>query len=340
MKKIEAETLEEAYKNAAKELNCSVTEINYEIVQYPATGMMGLFKKPAIIIAVRKISAQAMPPEESIQEKSPQKEILKEETAPQVVEGESESKKEVSIDENVSSKDEFFSKEIAQKEDKVLDSFFETKSSEPQENIKIEKSSESVPTTMPKEENTQEKKSLLSSPPSEVQEEFFEHAFDDDRDSPQNRALSIEIEDKLKVLFASSCFEIDTVEVDVFNNTVHMFVDGEDAALLIGKEGYRYNALSYMLFNWINAQYDLYIKLEIAEFIQTQEEMIENYLKPIIEYINVKGRGKTKPLDGILVQIALEQLRATFPNKYVAIKTGKDGSKFIIINNFNNKRDV
>jgi spoIIIJ-associated protein len=152
--------------------------------------------------------------------------------------------------------------------------------------------------------------------------------------------LSIEIENKLKVLFASSCFEIDTVEVDVFNNTVHMFVDGEDAALLIGKEGYRYNALSYMLFNWINAQYDLYIKLEIAEFIQTQEEMIQNYLKPIIEHINVKGRGKTKPLDGILVQIALEQLRATFPNKYVAIKTGKDGNKFIIINNFNNKRDV
>ena len=119
-----------------------------------------------------------------------------------------------------------------------------------------------------------------------------------------------------------------------------MFVDGEDAALLIGKEGYRYNALSYMLFNWINAQYDLYIKLEIAEFIQTQEEMIENYLKPIIEHITLKGRGKTKPLDGILVQIALEQLRAVFPNKYVAIKTGKDGKKFIIINNFNNKRDV
>ncbi len=357
MKKIEAETLEEAYKNAAKELNCSVTEINYEIVQYPATGMMGLFKKPAIIIAVRKTSVPTTLPEKSIKEKSLQKEISeKEEIAPLVVNQDSGSKIEGSIKENLSSKesllskDELFFKGISQKEDKVLDSFFETSSSEPQEsikqegtnedNIKVEKSIERVPTTMPKEDNTQEKKSLISSPPSELQEEFFEHAFDDDRDSPKNRALSIEIEDKLKVLFASSCFEIDTVEVDVFNNTVHMFVDGEDAALLIGKEGYRYNALSYMLFNWINTQYNLYIKLEIAEFIQTQEEMIENYLKPIIEHINVKGRGKTKPLDGILVQIALEQLRATFPNKYVAIKTGKDGNKFIIINNFNNKRDV
>jgi spoIIIJ-associated protein len=126
--------------------------------------------------------------------------------------------------------------------------------------------------------------------------------------------------------------------VDVFRGIAHIFIDGEDAALLIGKEGYRYNALSYMFFNWINAHYNLYIKLEIAEFIQSQEEMIINYLKPIIEHIQQKGRGKTKPLDGILVQIALELLRAEFPNKYVAIKTARDGRKFIIINDFNSSK--
>jgi len=63
--------------------------------------------------------------------------------------------------------------------------------------------------------------------------------------------------------------------------------------------------------------------------------MIENYLKPIVEHIQKVGRGKTKPLDGILVQIALEKLREKFPNKYVAIKTSKDNKKFIVINNFN-----
>jgi len=164
--------------------------------------------------------------------------------------------------------------------------------------------------------------------------------FNDDRDTPENRTLSAQIEDKLTTLMKSGCFDIDTVEVDVFNNTAHIFIDGEDAALLIGKEGYRYNALSYMLFNWINTKHNLYIKLEIAEFIQAQEEMIVNYLKPIIEHINENGRGKTKPLDGILVQIALELLRAEFPNKYVAIKTAKDNRKFIIINNFNSKKNV
>nr|MCH9740320.1 protein jag [Campylobacterota bacterium] len=207
---------------------------------------------------------------------------------------------------------EIFEKSLIQKDDKVLGSFFDT------EVTNVEKPSV-------KEERV--KKDIVKS-------------FDDDRDSPANRELSLEIEQKLLALMEISCFDIDTVEVDVFNKTAHIFIDGEDAALLIGKEGYRYNALSYMLFNWINAHHDLYIKLEIAEFIQAQEEMIVNYLKPIIEHISEKGRGKTKPLDGILVQIALEQLRAAFPNKYVAIKTGRDGKKFIIVNNFNSKKNV
>jgi len=321
MKRIEADTLEEAYKNAAKALNCSITEINYEIVQYPTTGMMGLFKKQAIIIAVRKTvvkkgSVEVEPQEEKVVVEKPS--VVEEKP---IAPTEEPKEKENTLD-----KQEFLSKKIAQKEDKVLDSFFEP-------NFKSTIEEEEKPKELSVQKTNMEIKE-------EIEEEYFEHTFDDDRDSPENRKLSIEIENKLKVLFDASCFEIDTVEVDVFNNTAHMFVDGEDAALLIGKEGYRYNALSYMLFNWINTQYDLYIKLEIAEFIQSQEEMIINYLKPIIEHIKEKGRGKTKPLDGILVQIALEQLRAEFPNKYVAIKTGKDAKKFIIINNFNNKKNV
>jgi spoIIIJ-associated protein len=123
----------------------------------------------------------------------------------------------------------------------------------------------------------------------------------------------------------------------VVDNTALIFIDGDDAALLIGKEGYRYNALSYMLFNWLHTKYELFIKLEIAEFLTSQQEMIRNYMKPLIESIERTGKGKTRPLDGILVQIALEQLREAFPNKYVAIKTGKSGKKFVVINEFNKK---
>ena len=36
MKKIEAKTLEEAYAEAAQAFDCSVTDLEYEIVQHPS----------------------------------------------------------------------------------------------------------------------------------------------------------------------------------------------------------------------------------------------------------------------------------------------------------------
>jgi len=151
--------------------------------------------------------------------------------------------------------------------------------------------------------------------------------------------LALLIENQLKELFSHACFSIDVIEVDVRDNTALIFIDGDDAALLIGKEGYRYNALSYMLFSWLHTKYELFIKLEIAEFLTKQQEMIKSYMKPVIETVEKTGRGKTRFLDGILVQIALEQLRERFPDKYVAAKTSKDGKKFVVINDFNTKQN-
>jgi len=304
MKRIEADTLEEAYSKAAKELACSVTEINYEIVQYPTSGVMGLFKKTAIIIAVKKNIVKR---EEAPREEKVEKVIAKEKEEVSVAEV---------IEEPLPPKVNSIENLVSTNNDTIVDNFF---NNSVKDKVKVKK-------TEPIQNRDNSK------------EESEEIIFDDDRDHPENRERSIEIENKLLKLMGVACFHIDTVEVDVFNGIAHIFIDGEDAALLIGKEGYRYNALSYMLFNWINAEYNLYIKLEISEFIQAQEEMIDNYLKPIAEHIIEHGRGKTKPLDGILVQIALEKLRAMFPNKYIAIKTGKDGKKFIIINDFNSKK--
>ena len=316
MKRIEADTLEEAYSKAAKELACSVTEINYEIVQHPTTGMMGLFKKTAIIIAVKKLTTEVKVPKSN-------KELEKKETKTKEVK-----KKEVKITSKEKAtkkeapKNEVSKKKIELKEDAIVDNFF------------TNDKNTSTKTETNKVENKKVTNKKIETEVSTTEEVVFK----DDRDTPENKALSIEIEKKIQTLMKAGCFEIDTVEVDVFSGIAHIFIDGDDAALLIGKEGYRYNALSYMLFNWINAHYNLYIKLEIAEFIQAQEEMIDNYLKPISEHIKEHGKGKTKPLDGILVQIALEKLRAMFPNKYIAIKTGKDGKKFIIINDFNTRK--
>lgn len=147
--------------------------------------------------------------------------------------------------------------------------------------------------------------------------------------------VQADIEIGLKKLFDSSCFDIDTMEVDVKNETAYIFLDGEDAALLIGKVGYRYNALYYMISNWLQAKYRLHTKLEIAKFVTEQKEMISSMMKPVIEHVLEKGWAKTRTLDGVLVELALEELRARFPDKYVAIKKYDDDQRYILINRFN-----
>ncbi|AZV46529.1 hypothetical protein C3L23_04355 [Nautilia sp. PV-1] len=202
--KVEAKTLEDAYYEAAKKLNCSVTDLEVKIIQYPSRGLFGLFSKTAII--------------------------------------------------------------------------------EVEENIQRD-----IDNVIP------------------------------------------EIQEHLKYLFSKSCFNLDTFEVSKYDEeTVYIKIDGEDAALLIGKEGYRYNALNFMLYSWINQKYGFKVRLEIAEFLKTQEEMLRSFLVPFIERVKERGYGKTKPFDGILAFIALEILREEFPDRYVAIKE-RNGEKFVVI---------
>jgi spoIIIJ-associated protein len=284
MTKVEAPTLEEAYEIAATQLSCSVTELQYEVIQYPSKGILGLFRKDAIIVATSKVIS---PAGESLSESTSHKEMsIEEETASQIISS--------LTDETTAScvsheEKQAVTEEMPKlQEDAVVDGFFDVDNSEKE-------------------------------------------------DSFVDTALSQSIEESLKHLMEISCFDIDVVEVDVVDNTALIFIDGEDAALLIGKEGYRYNALSYMIFNWLHTKYQLYIKLEIAAFLTSQQEMIRSYIQPVIENVKRHGKGKTRFLDGILVQIALEQLREAFPDKYVAIKTARSGKRFVVINEFHTK---
>lgn len=60
-------------------------------------------------------------------------------------------------------------------------------------------------------------------------------------------------------------------------------------------------------------------------------------VEPVIETIKEKGMFKTKPLDGILVHIALKKLREEFPEKYVAVKTNVRGDKYVLVNEYRSK---
>ena len=289
MRKVEAKTLEEAYRIACHELGCSMTELRYEIVQYPSNGVFGLFAKPAVIVATRELQ------EPSKAEEKAETQKRRKESAP-------EKKKKVE----------------------------ETPAAE-----KKTHAEPAPPARETREENEGSHEAII--------DRFFEEDHETEEQGSEGvrsteLILQREIEDQLKSLMESSCFDIDVVEVDVIDNTAYIFLDGEDAALIIGKEGYRYNALSYLLFNWIHGRYNLFIKLEIAQFLSSQEEMIRHTIQPVIEHVEREGWGRTRPLDGILVQIALEQLREAFPDKYVAIKRQRDGSRYVLINEFNSRR--
>ncbi len=265
IKKFEAKSIEEACKLASVDLSIAIDKLDYEIMQYPSKGFLGLFSKNALIAVVVK-----------------------------------ESKKEEK------------SKSL-QLEDSIKE-----------DNRDIEaEDKESKPILEPQLEE------------SKIVDSFFNSSKADDSSLKSISAEDLELE--IKKLLSFSCFNLDTIELDIEDNTAYLFIDGDDAALLIGKEGYRYNALSYLLFNWINTKYGLYLKLEIAQFLASQQDMIKHQLQPVVDHINKEGWGRTKELNGILVQIALEYLRDTFSNKYVAIKRTKSGDRYIIINDFNKR---
>ncbi|RAX53868.1 hypothetical protein CCY99_05660 [Helicobacter sp. 16-1353] len=148
-----------------------------------------------------------------------------------------------------------------------------------------------------------------------------------------------EISKEINELFALLPYKLDEIKISKYNsNTILIYFQGEDSALLIGEKGYRYKAISYLLFNWINPKYRLNIRLEIEKFLSNHEEMIEAYLEPIIKEIKDSNKVfTTKPFDGILVYIALKILRTHLPDRYIMIKTNENDETYIVVTQNNNE---
>ena len=286
MKKFESDCLEKVYELASAEFNCSITELEIEVIQQPSKGFLGFGKKNAIIEVCYKDNCKKY-----------------------VQETKSFKNKDVRIEE-ISDRIEYSNKSEEEKFSR-------------------------------KEEK---KEPLIKVPKVESKDKIFDNFYNEE--ASQNEVSKIVIKkDKEKILeevkaginllFQDTCYKIDQINVDFYDEeTLYVEFLGEDSALLIGKEGYRYKALSYILFNWINEKYGLMLRLEVAQFLKNQEEAIYTYLEPIIEIIKEKGTFKTKPLDGILVHIALKKLRDEFPDKYVAVKTNVRGDKYVLVNEY------
>jgi len=319
MIKIEALTLEIAYVEAAEKLNCSVTQLQIEVVQVPSNGFLGMFKKSAIIVAIRK-------DEEAPVSEPKQEEVKKQEFK----EVEKVTKKE--------SKPKAKKAAVVKKEKESV----ATPSEKPTHTILNDTI---MPASFVNDQDDDEEDDLGSGLDytADYDDEFDESIdiHDDEEEeeviSSDMQRIADQVEAEVNELFTLTCFNIEKIEVNVYDaQTLLIEFKGDDAALLIGKEGYRYKALSYMLFNWINSKYEVQLRLEIAEFLKNQEESISRYLTNVYENIDRDGRAQTKILDGVLVQIALKELRDRYPNKYVAIRSTRDGLKYIIVNDYNN----
>ncbi len=288
MIKIEAVTLEDAFNDAATSLNCSVTELAIEVVQVPSSGLMGFFKKNAIIVATVKKDIQ-------VESKS---------ITPRNEEEKIEKVEEIST------------------HDILNDTI--------------------MPTSFVSDQDDQDEDLVSGLEYTADYDDEYDESVDESEETlarGQNiDAIALEVKSKINELFRHICFEIESIEVRVYDKEIILIeFKGEDVALLIGKEGYRYKALSYMLFNWINSKYDVQLRLEIAEFLKNQEESVSRYLESVYESIDRDGRTQTKILDGVLVQIALKELRERYPQKYVVIRSTKDGLKYIIVNDYHKK---
>ncbi|EOA2510324.1 Jag N-terminal domain-containing protein [Campylobacter upsaliensis] len=211
-----------------------------------------------------------------------------------------------------------------QKTDKVVKTESEFKKNE----SKIKKMEENEPKTEVKMESSKKEKYVVKS------DAIFDSFHKEDHTSRNQDDLLDEIKIQLERLLKISCFQISLKEIKMYDeNCIFIRLDGEDSALLIGKEAHRYKAFSYLLHNWINLKYNLLVRLEIAEFLEKQIQGMQFYLQGVAEKIKQNGRGQTKPLDGVLIKIALEELRAMFPHKYVGIKQNGE-QRFVVVNDF------
>ena len=174
-----------------------------------------------------------------------------------------------------------------------------------------------------------EKKQSDKSEPQNPRATHSKHRKEKQKGAVTDEILS-DIKEKLSALFRSSEFNIEVSDVSkIDENTVYIKLQGEDSALLIGKEGHRYKALSYMIYNWISIRYDLAVVFEIAEFLQNQERFIDSYVNALVERSG-NERIVTKAFDGAFIKIVADKLKQAYPDRFVGIKSTRSG-KIVIV---------
>ena len=279
MIKITCDNLEEVYQEASKKLDCSVTQIQFDIVQYPRN-IFGIIKRKAIVIAYKKDSQNS-----SIIDTTAKMDAneYKDEKIIDIDQTKQDNEKDKKVDD--------FSAIEDKNTNAILDTFYG------QNNQEVKNKKESV--------------------------------------DKSEKEIIAEISSTIKDVFCLECLNCHCDEISFYNEkTIYIKFVGEDSPLLIGKNGYRYKALSYLIFSWIFSKYNLFVKIEVGDFLFNQGEMIKKHLRNFIQEVERFGYGDTDPLDGVLLHLGVEHLREMFPNKMVVIKTNKNEDRYIKVCDF------
>lgn len=376
MKKISADTLQEALSQAALEFGCSVTELSYEVVQYESKGFLGIGKKPAIIVVdCNRARGRGFANDRGYNNSASHGA----DSGANVGAGTGGAGAGAGIS---SASDSFASNDTrAQDSDKYTKPSYTShanhtnntysapkpqstynaqnaynaprESREARESREVRENRESSSfgfsrdsgmsrESNPSREFDTNREFATNRESSEVKaqdSEFFD-ASDFIQEAHNDRFLTKEeiiqeISEQIEELLSFMPYKLNRVQISFYDpQTLYIYLDGNDSALLIGERGYRYKALSYLLFNWIQPTYGYNIRLEIAQFLKNQEDAIDSYLVGIINEVRREGKAQTKPLDGILAFIALKKLRSQFPDKYISFRESGQNERYIIINDF------
>ncbi len=234
MIKIESATLQDAYEKAAMHFSCSVTELQVEVLQHPSSGILGFFKKSAIIVASCKNNNVTPTPQENVKkEPLPPKQEKRKVEKPKYA----QEKKEP---QEIKSKEKNYTKQNILNDTILPTSFVSDQDDEIyEEELTAAEYKNSYRDDLDKNY-------------------FYDESNENDIDLEEiytTEEVASTVKREINQLFKNICFDIDAIDVKVYDeSTLLVEITGEDSALLIGKEGYRYKALSYMIFNWINSK--------------------------------------------------------------------------------------
>ncbi len=151
-------------------------------------------------------------------------------------------------------------------------------------------------------------------------------------DTNINDEVIKDIYQKLDGLLSVYCLDIKIDKLHKKNeNTIYIKLIGEDAKILIGTKGYRYDAMSVLLHSWIKRRYNKELQLEVLEYLENKKQKVKLLLEKFMEDIEQFGTATSVEMSGQYLRIAIDLIQTAYPDKRIILKETRMRRKTITI---------